>query len=245
MRLPGFQQPLPAAILPAAILVIFAVASAPAAEPRQTDGAWKSLFDGKSLGPWKSTNFGGEGEVAVKDGVIQMEMGSPLTGVTLTGKPPEGSYEIEWEARRLKGIDFFAALTFPVGKSYCSFIVGGWAGAIVGISSIDNRDASENETTVFENFKNDRWYKFRVRVTPQRIICWIDKTRYVNVKVAGRKISTRTEVDLSQPLGISAYESQAQVRNIRWRTLSDQEVKAHNADEALDEPDTAKEKDKE
>ncbi|MGO9598371.1 MAG: family 16 glycoside hydrolase, partial [Isosphaeraceae bacterium] len=36
---------------------------------------WKELFDGKTLNGWKKTQFGGEGRVDVKDGMIVMEMG--------------------------------------------------------------------------------------------------------------------------------------------------------------------------
>ena len=58
-------------------------------------------------------------------------------------------------------------------KSHASFILGGWGGGIVGISSIDGRDASENETTDFRNFDNERWYKVRVRVDSYQIQCWM------------------------------------------------------------------------
>ena len=44
----------------------------------------KLLFDGKSLTGWKSTNFGGEGEVRVADGAVVMEQGSNMTGITYT-----------------------------------------------------------------------------------------------------------------------------------------------------------------
>ena len=32
-------------------------------------------------------------------------------------------------------------------------IVGGWGGTVVGLSSIDGMDASENETTITESLK--------------------------------------------------------------------------------------------
>ncbi|MFB0556148.1 MAG: hypothetical protein ACETWQ_22830, partial [Phycisphaerae bacterium] len=44
-----------------------------------------SLFDGKSLGQWAVTDFGGQGDVYVKDGAIYMEMGNDMTGVNWTG----------------------------------------------------------------------------------------------------------------------------------------------------------------
>ena len=70
---------------------------------------------------------------------------------------------------RVEGSDFFVGLTFPVRDSHASLIVGGWAGSVVGISSIDGRDASENETTEVMKFKNGQWYKFRLRVRADRL----------------------------------------------------------------------------
>jgi hypothetical protein len=188
---------------------------------------WMSLFDGKSLTGWKSTQFGGEGEVFVEDGKINLEFGSSMTGITYTGNVPRVNYEISLEAMRTDGIDFFCGLTFPVEKSYCSFIVGGWAGSVVGLSSIDGKDASENDTTRFMNFKTGKWYSIRVRVTKDRIATWIDNAKVVDQDIRGRKISTRNEVNLSTPLGIAAWESKAALRNIRIRTL-DSQLKLEN-----------------
>ena len=75
--------------------------------------------------------FGGQGEVSIEDGAIIMNFGESLTGVTYTGGDlPKNDYEVRVEAKRVDGIDFFCGLTFPVADSYCSFIVGGWAGSV-------------------------------------------------------------------------------------------------------------------
>ena len=187
---------------------------------------WRDLFDGRTLTDWKITNFGGEGEVTVEDGEIHMDFGSSLTGITYKGKNlPRTNYEISLEAMKVDGVDFFCALTFPVDKSYCSFVVGGWAGAVVGLSSIDGKDASENKTTRYMNFDSERWYKIRLRVTPKNISAWIDKKQVVDQSIVGHKISTRGEVDLSTPLGIAAWETQSALRKIRIRKLSKDEAK--------------------
>ncbi|MEO8498822.1 MAG: DUF1080 domain-containing protein [Planctomycetota bacterium] len=180
---------------------------------------WKPLFDGKTLTGWKITNFGGEGEVTVKDEQIVMEFGSSLTGITYEGEFPKTNFEISLEAMRVDGGDFFCGLTFPVAESHCSLILGGWGGAIVGLSSIDGHDASENETTQYRRFESGQWYKVRVRVTPERIEAWIDDKVAVDQDIVGRKITTRREVDLSKPLGISAYETRAALRKLQYREL--------------------------
>lgn len=182
---------------------------------------WKTLFDGKSLDGWKSTEFGGEGEIFVEDATLVMEAGQPLTGVTYTGDFPKQDYEIRLEAMKVDGIDFFCGLTFPVGESHCSFIVGGWAGSLVGISSIDGQDASENETTRVMKFDKGTWYKIRVRVTLDKLEAWIDDYQIVDQDIKGRRISTRNEVNASKPMGISAFETKAALRGIEFRSLND------------------------
>ena len=181
--------------------------------------AWKDLFDGKTLEGWKTPEFGGEGEVAVKDGVIVMPMGSSMTGITYTGEVPRDNYELAWEGARLDGIDFFAAATFPVGKDNCTFVTGGWGGMVVGLSCVNFYDASDNDTTKFHNFKDKQWYKFRVRVAPAKIEVWIDDEQLVDLEREGKTIGIRDEVDLCRPLGISAWCTTGGVRAIRIRKL--------------------------
>jgi len=198
-------------------------AQQPPAHPAKPAGQqdWKPLFDGKSLAGWKKTNFGGEGEVYVnKAGELVLDMGVTLTGIHRADKNfPTNNYEIELEARRMEGIDFFVGLTFPIDKQHCSLIAGGWAGAVVGISSIDNKDASENKTTLYRSFKKNQWYKFKVQVTPGRVQCWIDNKRVINADIKGKKISVRNEMLASIPLGIATYETRGGLRNIRYRKL--------------------------
>ena len=55
-------------------------------------------------------------------------------------------------------------------------MIGGWGGGgVVGISSVDDLDASENETMNIEGFNDNTWYRVRVRVTDQKIEAWIDR----------------------------------------------------------------------
>ena len=200
----------------------FVVAGAvePEATPKPAEVAWRPLFDGKTLAGWKSTNYGGEGEVAVEEGCVVLNIGSSLTGITYQKKDlPTNNYEVRCEAKRADGRDFFCGMTFPVVNSHCSLIVGGWGGAIVGLSSINGHDASENETTKYMKFEENRWYKFRVRVTPNRIEAWIDEQPVIDADIKGCKVSTRNEVTLNQPLGFASYETKAVLRNIEVREV--------------------------
>jgi hypothetical protein len=190
-----------------------------AAEPPAAD-AWRSLFDGKTLGSWKKTAFGGEGDVEIKDGQIVIRAGSPMSGITWSGDFPKIDYEITLDAMRVDGSDFFCGLTFPVGDSPCSFIVGGWGGGVVGLSSIDGSDASENETTKYKEFASGQWYPIRVRVTGEKIQAWIGPQQMVDLETKDRRISIRAEVDLSRPLGVSCYATTAALRNLKYQHLS-------------------------
>jgi hypothetical protein len=182
---------------------------------------WTSLLARNELGEWKSTPFGGEGEVAVKDGVLRIDMGVDLSGVTWQGKFPKTDYEIELEARRVDGTDFFCGLTFPVGDDHCSLILGGWGGGVVGLSCIDGQDAANNDTTQVMAFDDNRWYAVRVRITPETIECFLDGKQIVEQPLADHLISVRQEVIPSQPLGIATYSTTAEIRAMRWRPVAD------------------------
>ena len=187
---------------------------------KTADTGWRPLFDGKTLTGWKVSRFGGEGEVYVADKQLILEFGSSLTGVTYEGKPPRSNYEVKLEAKRLDGSDFFCGLTFPVGDSHCSLIVGGWGGALVGLSNLDGFDASENDTTQSMRFKTDQWYRIKVRVEDKLIAVWIDDQQVIEQDIEGRKISIRPEVELSRPLGVCAWETRAAMRNLMIRSIT-------------------------
>ena len=189
-------------------------------------GEWISLFDGKTLGKWKATDFGGQGESKVEDGKLMLTHGESLTGVTWQGEPPlRMNYEIELDAQRVDGSDFFCGLTFPVNKTCASLIVGGWGGGLCGISNIDDNDAANNETTRIKEFTNGKWYHIRLQVRPDSIQAWIDKEQIVDVDIKDRKLNVRFEVEPSQPLGLSSYQSTAALKNIRMRKLEDKPKK--------------------
>lgn len=184
---------------------------------RWPDGEWRELFDGKSLEGWEVTPFGGEGPVRVTADAIEMEYGSMLTGIRLADSNgmPRTNYELRVVAARLSGTDAFCALTFPVGDSHATLVAGGWGGELTGISNLDGRDASLNETATRRLYESGRDYALRVRVTPERIRAWVDGETVADVSLAGREVGPGDEALLARPLGVSSYATTARVRRVR------------------------------
>ncbi len=184
-----------------------------AAQPKA--GEWQALW-----GEWKETAFPRKGAVKVEGGEIVMSAGAPLTGVTWGGAFPKMNYEIRFEGMRRAGGDFFASLTFPVGESFATLVTGGWGGDIVGVSSIDGWDASDNETRNYFTFETGKWYSMRVEVTPGRIRAWIGEERVVDLAIQGREIGLRRgDIGLSSPLGFASYNTTGAVRGVAYRVL--------------------------
>jgi len=167
------------------------------------------------------TEFGEGGRVELQQGLLVLRMGTPFTGVNYTNAVPKQNYEVTLEAMRVEGDDFFCGLTVPVGDTFVSLIVGGWGGTVVGISSIDGDDASENETSQTKTFEQGRWYRIRLRVSEQKIEAWLDEKKLVDVVTTGHRLSLRIgEIELSKPFGIAAWATTAAIRDIRIRSVA-------------------------
>lgn len=211
-------MPSPVATSEPKIILPPGAAQAPA--PFEGDG-WQPMFDGQTLAGWRETPFAGHGEVHCQAGVLVLNMGDPFTGVNWTNEFPKVNYEVALDVMRVMGSDFFCGLTVPVGTNFCSLIVGGWGGSLVGISSLDGMDASENETTKFSQFESGRWYRIRLRVTEKRIQGWIDKEKLVDVVTTGKRISVRPgDIELSKPFGLAAWQTTAALREVKFRPVS-------------------------
>ena len=198
---------------------------------------WKPLFDGETLTDWSVPEYGGDGEVQVQDGNIVIGRGLMMTGIRYDKDFPNINYEIQYEARRTHGFDFFAACTFPVGDNFCTFINGGWGGGLTGLSNINGVDASENQTTMYFNYRSNVWHRFRIQVTDSHIRIWIapfnregnwDAEKLViDVEKSEKKFSTRSEVDMYKPLGFTAWSTEGELREIKYRVLNPGEGREH------------------
>lgn len=178
------------------------------------------IFDGKSLDDWQHVDSGGSGSVTLDDGQMIIGTGESLSGAIYkkAAALPMTNYELSLEAQRLDGDDFFCGLTFPVGnlKTCATLILGGWGGAVTGISSIDGADASENATGHYLKLEDKKWYKIKVRVTPENLSVWINDKKEVDVDIKGKKISLRPgPIEEYAPLSISTYQTTAAIKNVK------------------------------
>jgi hypothetical protein len=214
IRFPRFVPLVLALVIGCTPAIARAQSQAPAA------GAAEPLFDGKTLGSWRPTKFSGQGPVKVENGTIVLEAGNQLTGITWAGATlPTTNYELTLQAMRVEGSDFFAGITFPVDKSFCSLILGGWGGNVIGLSSINDLDASENSTSQSMVFEKQRWYNVRIRVTPEAIDAWLDEKHIISQELKGNRIDVRMEVEASEPLGVATWRTKGALRDIRLRRL--------------------------
>lgn len=188
------------------------------------------LFDGKSLDDWQALDAGASGNVELRDGQMIIGTGESLTGVIFKNKDklPVTNYEITLEAQRLEGLDFFCGLTFPVGdlKTCMTLVLGGWGGSVTGLSSIDGLDASENSTGHYRRFDDKKWYRVKLRVTPENVSVWSNDEKIINADIAGKKVGVRAgPIEDYTPLSFTTYQTTAAIRNVKLKALPPADAK--------------------
>ncbi|MFO1486170.1 MAG: DUF1080 domain-containing protein [Verrucomicrobiaceae bacterium] len=210
-------------LLPA-LLLFGAALAADDAKPAAEEPKEIVLFNGKSLDDWEMVDIGASGAVELEGGLMIINQGDSVSGAVYkkADKLPMTNYEITLQAKRLQGVDFFVGLTFPVGdvKHCATLICGGWGGSVTGISSIDNLDASENNTASFQRYDDNKWYSVKLRVTPENLSVWIDDKQVVDEDIQGKKISVRPgPIESYLPLSLTTFSTTAAIRNVKLMPL--------------------------
>ena len=170
-------------------------------------------------GKWEGVSGGAveeEGEI------LRIGWGEAMTAAKWTGEVPQAPFELELEARRVDGTDFFCAVTFPArGADEClTLVIGGWGGATVGISSIDGKDASENGTRKLMAFETGVWYRIKLLREGERIAVWINGEKVIDVETTGKQLSLRPgPVSDCAPFGLATWQTTGEVRGMRYRGL--------------------------
>jgi hypothetical protein len=188
--------------------------------PADEGGVW--LFHGDALGPWKiaeQSYFDKHGSVKWEQGILSLPAGSPGTGVVADFSVPKNNYEIHFQSRRIGGDDFFCGLTFPFNEQNGTLILGGWGGGTVGISNVNNFSAVENASTRNMAFEQNRWYKFRLRVTPLEVELFVDDKSLFVLDTEEVKFSIWWEQKPMAPLGFASWRTSAEFKDVRLVTL--------------------------
>lgn len=198
----------------------------PMAKPRVELKHW-DLFAQDQIPHWVSAGIPDEGRTEVTVGQALLEPGGPLTGLKFDNWKQAGmpvtDYAISFEATRVEGADFFAGVTFPVGnvETCATWVIGGWGGGLVGVSSIDGLDAAENSTRSEHHFVNGKAYRFRLEVRADDLRGWIDDRLVINVSIKGRVISLRPGyIEKCSPFGLASYSTTSQIRDLRIEMLA-------------------------
>ena len=179
------------------------------------------LFNGISLDGWKIIDFMSHENVFISDSSIIVRMSPGVTGIRWIKDFPMIKYEVSLEAKRIEGDDFFCGLTFPVKESFCTLVVGGWGGSLVGLSCVDGEDAANNNTSDYKNFVSGRWYIVRLKVTDEKIEAWIDGEKIVDFTIGDHTLFLRSEVESCKPFGIATWQTTAALRNIKLNRISE------------------------
>jgi len=169
---------------------------------------------------WETAPIEGGGGFRIEDApepVLRLESGLDLSGVrAILGENenwPTRDYEIAFEARRVEGDDFFCGLTFPVAESHLTLIAGGWGGGVVGLSSLDDLDASENHSRTEMRFETGRWYAVRLVLRAGEVRVWIDGAPVIRVALAGRRIGLKPgPIAACLPIGFATWKTTAEIR---------------------------------
>jgi len=205
-----------------AVLLLAGLSSCGPKEPGTTPEAplrWELL--GKELGGhWKEAEMLHSGGVQQETDGYTLKAGSPMTGIVFPTWEKDGlpltSYRLTYEAMRVSGKDFFGSVTFPVGavENCVTFVLGGWGGSQVGISSIDGMDATMNATGSVQRFEDGKWYRIRIEVTPETLSVWLDDRSLAKADISRAQLSLRSgEIDRCVPFGFATYGTEGRIRN--------------------------------
>ena len=183
------------------------------------DHARWALFSPPLIEHWQDAKMENSGAVQREADGFTLKAGSPMTGIVFPTWEQDGlpftDYRLTYEAMRVSGGDFFGSVTFPVGsRERCvTFVLGGWGGTQVGISSIDGYDASENPTGSSQRFENGRWYRLRIKVREDSLQVWLDDKPLVSFNPKGRQLSLRGgDIAKCVPLGFATYGTEGRLR---------------------------------
>jgi hypothetical protein len=168
---------------------------------------------------YTGNEFQKPGKVEFRNDTLSISAGDPYGGVSLASDFMKDHYEVSLQARRTGGNDIFCGILFPVGKDYCSMVLGGWGNSLSGLSMINGLFASENETAYPESFTNHVWVDVTLRVSPDAIRVFTGTNEIISQEREDRLIEPYPGLEVFEPFGFFTYETDAEIRRVRVREL--------------------------
>jgi hypothetical protein len=177
------------------------------------------LFETPLVDHWRDAKIEDGGEIRREADGFTLKEGGPMTGNVFPTWEADGlpltDYRVTYEAMRVSGSDFFGAVTFPVGgiDRCVTFVLGGWGGTQVGVSSIDGADASQNATGSSVQFENGRWYRVRIEVQEESLRVWLDDRPLVSFNPKGRQLGLRgPDIARCAPFGFATFGTEGRIK---------------------------------
>lgn len=178
---------------------------------------WTTLLEGPSLDGWEAGVYGDDPELEFTEDGVVLPIGVPISGITYRGEAPSGAFTLVIEATKQYGSDFFLGVTFPVRDAHLTLVLGGWGGSTCGLSNLDGRDASENDTTTLRRFPNGKRMTVLIEVDERQVRASIDGETVVDRSIEGVELSIRPEVEPSLPLGLASFATVTTIHSVRIR----------------------------
>lgn len=201
-----------------ATFLMILTACGPGQDDKKAASHW-ALFEAPLVDHWQDAKIERGGEVKREPDGFTLKEGTPMTGSVFPtweqDDLPVTDYRITYEAMRVRGSDFFGSVTFPVGnlERCVTFVLGGWGGTQVGISSIDGSDASQNATGSSVTFEDGRWYRVRIEVQVESLRVWLNDRPLVSFNPKGRQLHLRgSDIAKCVPFGFATFATEGRVR---------------------------------
>lgn len=174
-------------------------------------GLWGELIWNRSF----ELSNSGSGDWAVDDGqVVQSALATDVNFVF--GDTDWKDYEVTLEAKKERGAEGFMVLfRASDADNFYWLNIGGWGNSQHAIEKEVNGNKRRIGPAAEGSIEEGRWYKIRIRCEGDRIQCWLDNEKIIDMRDQRRP-------NLSGQIGLGTWGTAARYRNIRVTSLDGQ-----------------------
>jgi len=202
--------------LTGALMVVFAVIGAGiAAGAEEGEGAWRLLFDGKTLDGWEQ--HGGKAVYKVEDGAVVGHSVPNTQNSFMCTKERFGDFELTFEVKVDPGLNSGVQIRSNIKENdrvwgpQVEIASGSGAGYIYGEAT--GRGWLSQDRSNHDAFKNDQWNHYRVLCQGANIKTWINSRPIADLT---DEQSAREGIIGLQVHGVGGRE---EPMFVRWRNI--------------------------